>query len=119
MSAPKRPQPRITTDEPVGAPKVGQPGTPMGAPKRPQPGAGAPKGSNDLLRQLAKKKAQVAVPTPNRPAGKVGIGMGMRTPKRPASGGGTNMGTPKPPAPGGFGKGNPTPKRPDSTFRIS
>jgi len=102
MSAPKRPQsgvgapigaPKVaqpSTGAPVGAPKVAQPstGAPMGAPKRPQPvqsGMNAPKGSNDLVKQLAKKKAQVAVPTSKQPAGTVDTGMGMPTPKQPGS----------------------------------
>ena len=69
----------------------------------------------NVLKQLAKKKAEAAMQNPKRspgtpqtrrPAGTVDIGMGMGTPKRPA-------------APGGTAPGNPTPKRPGGTFRIS
>jgi hypothetical protein len=84
----------------------------------------------NVLKQLAKKKAEAAMQNPKRspgtpqtrrPAGTVDIGMGMGTPKRPAAPGGTAPGnpTPKQPAPGGFGKGNPTPKRPGGTFRMN
>jgi hypothetical protein len=84
----------------------------------------------NVLKQLAKKKAEAAMQNPKRspgaplrgrPAGTVNTDMGMGTPKRPAAPGGSTPGnpTPKRPAPGGFGKGNPTPKRPGGTFRIS
>ena len=67
----------------------------------------------NVLKQLAKKKAEAAMQNPKRspgaspvgrPAGTVNTDMGMTTPKRPAAPGGSTPGTPK---------------RPGGTFRMS